>query len=51
MSVVSWNAALFGPALIDPIMVGTDDLVSDGLAVNANVEMLGSFTKNALETL
>ena len=51
VSVVSWNAALFGPAAIDPIVVGTDDLVSDGLAVNANVEMLGPFMNDALGTV
>ena len=45
---MSWNAALFGPKSIDPVVVGTNHLISEGLNVNDDVDILGPFVDSVL---
>ena len=43
LSTVKWERALYQPASNNQIIVGTDTLVEDQFAVDANIQLLGPF--------
>ena len=43
MSTVTWDRRLYEPASLNAITVGTDTLIEDAFAVDANVQMVGPF--------